>query len=320
MADTNKKQYKPIIIGASFVLAIAIFIWGFNFLKGTGLFNDQTIYYASYQKVNGLINGNPVVVNGLRIGQVKKVYFNQNMSGSIMVSMMLSTNLPIPNNSVAHIFSSDLMGSKAIELKLGDSKTPLLKGDTLPSSVEGGLMDEVNSQLKPIINKAEDLMVSIDTLVTSVQSIFNASARENLSNSFANIERTLANLKSATSNIDNLVVEESSRISTILINLDSLAFTLNHNKSDFTSIIQNFKTISDSLAYAEIPATFTRINSALADVETILEKVNHGHGTLGMLMNDDSLYLELNRSATALDSLINDVKNNPKKYVKFSLF
>ncbi|RLD72297.1 MAG: MCE family protein, partial [Bacteroidetes bacterium] len=131
MADTNKKRYKPIIIGASFILAIAIFIWGFNFLKGTGLFNKETIYYASYERVNGLIKANPVVVNGLRVGQVKSVYFNPDMSGSIMVSMMLSTDLPIPSNSVARIFSSDLMGSKAVELVLGDSKIPIAKGDTL---------------------------------------------------------------------------------------------------------------------------------------------------------------------------------------------
>ena len=203
---------------------------------------------------------------------------------------------------------------------LGDSKVSIQRGDTLRSSVEGVLMAEINAQMAPIRNKAEDLMTSIDTLVTAFQLIFNESARKNLSESFLNIERTLANLQNATSNIDTLVVEESSRISAILINLDSLTLTLNENRGDFTKIMKNFRTISDSLADVEIPATFVRINSALADVETILEKVNNGHGTLGMLMNDDSLYLELNRSATALDSLINDVKNNPKKYVRFSLF
>ncbi len=320
MADTNKKRYKPVIIGASFIIAIAIFIWGFNFLKGTGLFNKEVIYYASYDRVNGLIQANPVVVNGLRVGQVKKVYFNPDMSGSIMVSMMLSTDLPIPNNSVARIFSSDLMGSKAIELILGDSKIPIAKGDTLKSSVEGGLMAEVNAQMAPIKNKAEDLMTSIDTLVTAFQLIFNESARKNLSESFLNIEKTLANLQSASSNIDTLVVKESSRISAILINLDAITRTLSENREDFTRIVKNFSAISDSLADVEIPATFVRINSALANVETILEKVNNGHGTLGMLMTDDSLYLELNRSATSLDSLINDVKNNPKRYVRFSLF
>jgi len=320
MAEKTKKRFKPVIIGASFVAAIVIFVWGFNFLKSTNLFNKETIYYASYDKVNGLIKANPVVINGLRVGQVKNVYFNPDLSGDIMVSIMLSTDFPIPNNTIARIFSSDLMGSKAIELILGDSKDILQEGDTLPTSVEAGLMAEVNAQVQPIKNKAENLMASIDTLVVAFQSIFNKSARENLAESFLNIEKTLANLQNATSNIDTLVVEESFRISTILINLDSLTTTFRESRGNITTIIDNFEMISDSLAKSEIPGTFARLNKSLDNVQTILDKVNKGEGTLGMLMNDDSLYLELNRSATALDSLLVDIKRNPKKYVRFSLF
>ena len=320
MAEKTKKRFKPVIIGASFVAAIVIFVWGFNFLKSTNLFNKETIYYASYDKVNGLIKANPVVINGLRVGQVKNVYFNPDLSGDIMVSIMLSTDFPIPNNTIARIFSSDLMGSKAVELILGDSKDILQEGDTLPTSVEAGLMAEVNAQVQPIKKKAEDLMASIDTLVVAFQSIFNKSARENLAESFLNIEKTLANLQNATSNIDTLVVEESSRISAILINLDSLTTSLNQNRGAITNIITNFELISDSLAQSEIPGTFARLNKSLDNVQTILDKVNRGEGTLGMLMNDDSLYLELNRSATALDSLLVDIKRNPKRYVRFSLF
>ncbi len=320
MAEKTKKRFKPVIIGASFVAAIVIFVWGFNFLKSTNLFNKETIYYASYDKVNGLIKANPVVINGLRVGQVKNVYFNPDLSGDIMVSIMLSTDFPIPNNTIARIFSSDLMGSKAVELILGDSKDILQEGDTLPTSVEAGLMAEVNAQVQPIKIKAENLMASIDTLVTAFQSIFNKAARENLAESFLNIEKTLANLQNATSNIDTLVVEESSRISTILINLDSLTTTFKDNRENITAIIENFEMISDSLAKSEIPGTFARLNKSLDNVQIILDKVNRGEGTLGMLMNDDSLYLELNRSATALDSLLVDIKRNPKKYVRFSLF
>ncbi len=320
MAEKTKKRTRPVIIGISFIAAIVIFVWGFNFLKSSNLFKQETIYYASYHKVNGLIKANPVVINGLRVGQVKKVYFKPDLSGDIMVSMILSTDFPIPNNSIARIFSSDLMGSKAIELVLGDSKIILQEGDTLPTSVEEGLMAEVNAQVQPIKKKAEDLLASIDTLVVAFQSIFNESARENIKESFHNIELTFSNLQRTTSNIDTLVVEESTRISDILINLDSLTSALNQNKGNIQNIITNFEIISDSLAKSDIPKTFAQINTTLVDMQDILEKVNSGHGTLGMLMNDDSLYIELNRSATALDSLLNDVRKNPKRYVKFSLF
>ncbi len=320
MAEKTKKRFKPVIIGASFITAIVIFVWGFNFLKSTDLFKKETIYYASYAKVNGLIKANPVVINGLRVGQVKNVYFNPDLSGDIMVSVMLSTDFPIPKNTIARIFSSDLMGSKAVELLLGNSSEILQEGDTLPTSVEAGLMAEVNAQVQPIKKKAENLMASIDTLVVAFQSIFNKSARENLAESFLNIEKTLANLQNATSNIDTLVVEESTRISAILINLDSLTTTFRENRGNITAIVENFEMISDSLAKSEIPGTFARLNKSLDNVQTILDKVNNGEGSLGMLINNDSLYLELNRSATALDSLLVDIKRNPKRYVRFSLF
>lgn len=320
MAETKKKRSRPIIIGASFIAAIVIFVWGFNFLRNTALFQKETIYYASYDKINGLIKANPIVINGLRVGQVKNVYFNPDMSGSIMVSMMLTSDFPIPANTVARIFSSDIMGSKAIELVLGDDKTTLQEGDTLQTSVEAGLMAEVNAQVQPIKKKAEALLGSIDTLVIAFQSIFNETARDNLKETFMHLEKTFANLQNATSNIDTLVVEESSRISAILINLDSLTTALNRNKGNISNIIANFEIISDSLAKSEIPGTFARANKVLDNMQAILNKVNSGEGTIGMLINDDSLYVELNRSATALDSLINDIKQNPKKYVRFSLF
>ncbi|MAE08271.1 MAG: mammalian cell entry protein [Bacteroidetes bacterium] len=320
MAETKKKRSKPIIIGASFIAAIVIFVWGFNFLKSTALFQKENIYYASYEKVNGLIKANPVVINGLRVGQVKNVYFNPDMSGNIMVSMMLTSDFPLPSNTVARIFSSDIMGSKAIELVLGDSKTILQEGDTLPTSVEAGLMAEVNAQVQPIKKKAEALLGSIDTLVIAFQSIFNETARKNLKETFEHLDKTFANLQNATSNIDTLVVEESSRISAILLNLDSLTTALNENKGNISTIIENFKVISDSLSKSEIPGTFARANKVLDDMQAVLNKVNSGEGTIGMLINDDSLYLELNRSATALDSLLNDIKKNPKRYVRFSLF
>lgn len=320
MAEKSKKRTRPVIIGLSFIAAIVIFVWGYNFLKSTSLFKKETIYYASYHQVNGLIKANPVVINGLRVGQVKDVYFNPDLSGDIMVSMILSTDFPIPDNTVARIFSSDLMGSKAIELKLGDSPEILHEGDTLLTSVEQGLMAEVNAQMQPIKNKAENLLGSIDSLVVAFQSIFNETARDNIKESFESIEMTFANLQRTTSNIDTLVVEESTRISDILINIDSLTTALNENKDNIKNIITNFEIISDSLAKSEIPATFEQINATLADMQSILNKVNEGHGTIGMLMNNDSLYLELNRSATALDSLLNDIRINPKRYVKFSLF
>ena len=320
MADKKVSRYKAYGIGLSFIFALVLFIWGYNFLKGNDIFGKETVYYSEYNQVNGLVNANPVMINGLRVGKVKNIYFNPDMSGNIIVSFTLSNNFPVPVNSVARIFSADLMGSKAIDLVLGDSSVMAKDGDTVLSGVEAGLMAEVNAQVQPIKQKAEDLMASIDTLVIAFQSIFNESARENLKESFNDIRMTFANLENATGNIDNMVVQESSRISSILIKLDSLALTLNKNRGNMGAIITNFKVISDSLAQSDIPGTFTNINVALQDMQSLLNSIKNGEGTLGQLMVNDSLYNQLNNSAASLDSLLRDVKANPKRYVKFSVF
>jgi len=112
-------RYKQILIGVSFILAIALFIWGYNFLKGKDIFNKQTIYYAKYHEVSGLEISNPVSINGVRIGQVSRMYFAPDMSGDVIVELTINTDFPIPDNTIARIFSSDLMGSKSVDFKLG---------------------------------------------------------------------------------------------------------------------------------------------------------------------------------------------------------
>lgn len=313
-------RYKQIVIGASFILAIALFIWGYNFLKGNDIFNKQTIYYAKYHEVSGLEVSNPVVINGMRIGQVSNMRFDPNMSGDIIVELWINNNFPIPDNSIARIFSSDLMGSKAVDIKLGNSPNLAMDSDTLDTSIEASLMEEVNAQVQPIKAKAENLLASIDTLITAFQTIFNESARNNLRESFDNLNQSFSNIQSATTTLDTLMITEGDRVSSILINMDSLAYSLSNSRENFASIISNFEVISDSLVKADIPGTFNRANSTLDELEMIVAKINAGEGTMGMLMHDDTLYMELNKSAEELNLLLKDIRENPKRYVKFSLF
>lgn len=314
------KPKRVIFIGITFILAIALFFWGYNFLKGNDIFNKQTIFYAKYHEVSGLTRANPVLINGLRVGQVRTIYFDPDLSGDIIAVIVLNTKFPVPKNSIASIFSADLMGSKAINLKLGNSMELLQEGDTLRTSIEGSLKDEVNAQVQPIKIKAENLLASIDTLVVAFQSIFNESARDNLKESFNDIRQTFSNLQSTTSNIDTLVITEASRVASILENVDSLTRTLSENRHKFASIISNFEVVSDSLAKADIPGTFMRANKTLDNLDAILNTINSGEGSLGMLLHNDTLYIELNKSAEQLNLLLKDLRENPKRYVKFSLF
>lgn len=314
------KRYKPIFIGLTFILAIFLFVWGYNFLKGKNLFKEEIKYYAKYGDVSGLTVANAVMINGLRIGQVSSIKFDPDMSGDIVVELVLHKDFPVPRNSIARIFSADLMGSKLIDLKLGDAVELAYSGDTLQSSTEASLKDEVNAQVQPIKKKAEDLLSSIDSLVVAIQTVFNESARKSLTESFDNISQTFSNLETTTSNIDTLVDAEANRIASILQNVDSLAFTLNQNRSSISNIVANLETFSDTLTKTDIAGTFERANSSLVQLESILTQINEGQGTLGMLMYNDTLYVEIERSAEELNKLLRDIRENPKRYVKFSLF
>ena len=314
------RRSKPFIIGFTFILAIVIFVWGFNYLKGRDLFKKQEFLYARYHTVNGLVAAKPIYVNGLQVGQVSRLYFAPDMSGDVIVELVIQSKFPIPKNSTAHIFSADLMGSKSITLILGDSKEIVTSGDTLQTSVEGSLMESVNKQVAPLKAKAEVLMGSVDTLITAFNAVMNDKSVQNLSTSIEDIQSTFKNLSSTTSRLDDLVTSEGNRLSSILANVDSLSLTLSNNREGLSNIISNFESISDSLSKANIAEVIHKADSSISSLNQILAKINEGQGTAGKLMNNDSLYRELNKSAEELNKLLKDVRENPKRYVKFSLF
>lgn len=314
------KRYKPILIGFTFILAVVVFIWGYNFLKGKNIFRKEVKFYAKYEDVSGLTVANPVMINGLRVGQVSSIRFDPDMSGNIIVEIVMHQSFPVPKNTIARIFSADLMGSKSIDLKLGNAAELAVSGDTLQSTTEASIKDEVNAQVQPIKAKAENLLSSIDSLVIAIQTVFNENARDNLASSFDDIRETFSNLESTTSNIDTLVEGEANRISSILINIDSISYTLKENRENISTILANLEVFSDSLANTDITGTFERANTSLAKLDSILASIEAGEGTVGMLMHNDTLYMEIEKSAAELNKLLKDIRENPKRYVKFSLF
>ncbi|MDD5571724.1 MAG: MlaD family protein [Bacteroidales bacterium] len=313
---TIKKEAK---IGVLIVIATALLIWGFNFLKGKDIFKPQKIYYAVYDQVNGLLPSNPVTINGLKVGQVKNIYLQSNNSGKVIVEISLFNNFKIPKNSVAQI-SSDLLGSRAIEIQLGNSKDYIVPGDTLSSVIQRTLKEEVNQQIIPLKRKAEDMMLSLDSVLSVIQAIFNENTRENLSKTFESIKFAIKNLEHTTYNLDTLVSSQRSRLAMIIGNIESISQNLKNNNQKITNIINNFSGISDSLAKANVSKTINNLNSTLGRTNEIVEKINKGEGSLGMLINNDTLYKNLKSVSKELNLLFEDVRLNPKRYVRFSVF
>lgn len=317
------KKFKNILIGFFSLLSIAILIWGINYLNGNNFFVKENKYYAIYDRIDGLVESSPVMVKGLSVGKVNNISFIEDTTTKdikVLVSFVVAEEILIPDSSIAEIMSIDLMGSKAINLQFSSSEKNHQIGDTLISSIEQGLKDQVSQQMLPLKVKTEDLLSSIDSVMTVIQYIFNDATRDNLSKTFASIKKTIQNLESASVSLDTLMRNEKGKLSRIFTNLESITTNLNNNSVKLNNIISNFSIISDSLAKAEIAGTINKANLALTQTNEIIEKINRGEGSLGALINNDSLYNNLEKAAFDLDMLLKDIEQNPKKYLHFSIF
>jgi len=307
-------------IGFLFILATAVLVWGFSFLKNKNILYKERVLIAVYTHVNGLNPSNPVFINGVKVGQVGKVYFNPSMDGDIIVQLVFTDKFPIPSGSVARIFSEDLMGSKAVEILLGAGPDYAQNGDTLSTAVETSLKDAVNQQILPLKLKAEDLLSSIDTMVVAIQGIFNKDALADLNASIKSIRQTFRNLESTTQNLDTLVLLQSGRLSSILYNIDMITRNLNNNSEEISRVLGNLASLSDTIARSNISGIIVNLDKTILDLSLVMARIEKGEGTLGLLINDDKLYKDLEKSASELNLLLEDIRLNPKRYVRISVF
>ncbi|MBL4653557.1 MAG: MCE family protein [Flavobacteriales bacterium] len=290
---------KEIKIGLIVIISIAVLVLGINFLKGDGNpFQQKNIYYATYKNISGLTENNNIQVNGLNVGKIQTIKLLPGAVNSlqILVSFVIDNPLvKIPLGSEARIISLDLLGTKVISLKLRDTLAYYQIGDTIGGGIEDDLEDQVSAQLAPLKEKTTELLGSIDSAVTIVQTILNKDARQNLSASFESIKRAIETFENVAIKMDNLVAEEKIRLSNILLNVESITGNVKRSNEDITKILANFESISDTLAQANIAQTVLTANSALSEVSAVFKKVNAGEGTLGMLVHNDTLYQHLKK-------------------------
>lgn len=316
-----KKYSTEIKTGLIAIVAIALFIWGYNYLKGNNILSKQREFYAVYEKIEGLNTSNPVMINGVKVGTVQDIYFHPDNSGRVVVHMILeNTEFHIPTNTVAMITSADLLGSKSIDLVLGDTTTLAASGDTLDAVIKASFTDEINKTVEPIKARTISLLQEIDSVLVMIRGVFNQETQDNLTQSIENLRKTIVNLESTTADIDTLVSTETTRISQILANIQSISKNLKDNDENITNILNNLSAVSDTLKRAEIASTIANANKVIAETSVIMEKINKGEGTMGMLVNNDSLYHSLNEATQELDRLFEDMRENPGEYVHFSIF
>lgn len=296
-------------LGLLGTLTLFLFIWGLSYLKGKDLFSRQITLITEYDNVSGLVETNPVVVSGVKIGQVQKITFHPDGSGRIMVSLILNKDIAIPKNSVAHLKGGDFMGFREIELLLGDAPERVSNGDTLISKTSSSLMEDVGQQFGPLKQQAEGLLLSIDSVLTAINFVFNEDTRKNLSLSIESMKNTMVT-----------VDQQSNRLAAIMANAESITANLKDNNQTITNILQNFSTISDTLAALELGRTMAEVNSTMEALSLTMGKIQRGEGSMGLLVNDEELYRNLETTSRNLDLLLEDIRKNPRRYINVSVF
>ncbi len=302
-----------VTIGFVVFVILAMFIWAYNFMKGRDILSSSVHYYVFYDEINGLEESSPVTLNGYKIGTVNRIGFVPGKTGELEVRLSIEEQVDLPLNTTAEIYNSDLLGTKAIRLITGDGESFVIKGDTLKGQIEIALQDQIGEQLYPLKEKAENLMVSIDSVLSIIQNTFNSSFSNDLGESIRHINNTLGAL-------DTMVAKKDGSFAGTMANIESITRNLAKNNEELTRTLENLASVSDSIAQSNIRSSINNIDQSLANLNSILLKINEGTGTVGKIVNSDTLYYQFVETIESLNLLLKDMQMNPKRYVHFSLF
>jgi phospholipid/cholesterol/gamma-HCH transport system substrate-binding protein len=309
-----KKEYK---IALTVLVALLVLLWGVNFLKGKNIFESGTTYYGVYSKVEGLTEASPVYYHGYKIGSVQEIQFNPAQKERFIVSISLKDDIPLYKDMIAQIYSLDLMGTKAVQFLDGRNEKLLAPGDTLQTNVMGGLKDQFSTEVLPIKNKVEDLIVKLDTTLTNMSKVFSNKNNRSLEEGMNSFRGMMNNLEKTTSEL-NSSLKPGGAIHNSLANLDSISGELSNQREAISTTMENVADFSKQLKAMNLDTLAGRIDSSLMVVNTLLKQTREGEGSLGLLLSDEGLYYNLMDASASLDRLLADVRHNPKRYLSFS--
>lgn len=293
---------KEFIIGISVIAAILVLVFGIDYLKGINLFSPANFYYAEYENVQGLETAAPVTINGYKVGQVREIQFDYANPGKVRVLLALNKDLKLPVDSKAELASTLLSGAY-VNIRMGSSTKMLEKGSNVPTMVVPDMMASISNDVMPAVNsilpKIDSLLYNLNTLV----------ADPSLLASIQRLDGITGNVYAAT---DGLKTTLKSDIPIIMRNTRGITHGLD-------SVVSNLGMLSYNLKELPLSRTVDNVNQITANLTKFSDQLNNQKSTLGMLMNDPELYNRLNSVAASVDSLIVDIKRNPKRYISIKL-
>ncbi|MEN9963877.1 MAG: hypothetical protein RL582_972 [Bacteroidota bacterium] len=306
-------------IGILGVIAIALLVLGFNFLKGNKLFTKSMTLYARYDNVQGLTPSNPVIINGLQVGTVKSISNDRSMK-ELIVTFSIHKDINIPANSFAHISPNPLTITK-VEIILGDSSVMLKNNDSINASPSDGFLEGIiNSKVDPVLLSVNKAIATIDSVLNSVNSVFDQQNKRNIASTIQHLERISASVQTSTASLEVLVDKDNGSLAKTLNNAKTFTDNLVKNNGKLNSTIDNLNLTSKNLSELDLKSTLFKLDSSISGLKTTIGKINSKEGSLGLLLNDPTLYRNLSSTSNKINTLIDDLRLHPKRYVSFSVF
>ena len=288
-----KTEIKVGLVGLGILILL---FFGIKFLKGIDIFNKEVSYHVLYKDVSGMHESNYIYLNGMKVGYIKDIKALDNRAENFLVTISISSKVNMTKDSKIVLFNADMLGSKALRLELGHGEL-LHKGDTITGEIEVGMLDKLGTAITPM---AENL----DSILSATKSILNQQNRDNIQRTLANLESTSRKLNDISQQFDGLIDSEKNKIKNIIANTESITANLKDNNERLSNIISRIDQITDTVAQANIGSTLSETSRTIERLNKVLGIIENGKGNLGLLINDEGLYRNLNESARKLEALI----------------
>ena len=287
------KLSREVKIGIVVIVALGMLYFGLNYLKGINIFQPTTYFYAQYERVDGIVPTTPVMINGYQVGHVSEIIFDYTKEAPITLQITVDNKLVVPKGTIAEVYDTGLMGDKAIQLRLGYSDQLMQPGDTLRTGIQNGLMAAVTDAL---VEPVKAMMPQLDSTLRAINQTVNS---ERIDKIIADLETSMANIKSMSTDLKNNVPGTLAKVDTIAT---------------------NFAAVSDEIAAVQWDSTLNNIEALIANLEYVSNQFKSTDNSLGALLNDKDLYQNLDSTVQSANALLIDLKENPKRYVHFSVF
>ena len=298
MAEQKKKFLNnETKIGIIVVIAIAVLYFGINFLKGINIFTPNTTLYVQYDRVDGIVKTSHVLINGYQVGHVSDIVFDYTKEAPITLELTVDLKLVVPKGTIAEVFETGMLGDKAIQLRLGKSSEICQKGDTIEGTITGGMLAQAMESLIPPI---KEMIPTIDSTIQALKKVIES---EHVENILANADDAVKSLKDASRKLD------------IMMDSDIKPFMSNAN-----SMVAKLDKVAADVSDADLKKTFAELDATVANIKMATAKLNSTDNTLGLLLNDRELYNDVDSILINGNALVVDLKQNPKRYVHFSVF